>query len=68
MEEWYDLFYEQFDKQWRPSGFDDETWDNLKDFDQTTLWYMTEKMDKYKDLNIGKFYDDIRWNFFTQYQ
>lgn len=68
MEEWYDLFYEQFDKQWRPSGFDDKTWDNLKDFDQTTLWYMTEKMDKYKDLNIGIFYDDIRWNFFTQYQ
>ena len=68
MAEWYDLFYEQFDGQWRPDGFDDVTWDDLKDFDQTTLWYMTEKMDKYKDLNIGIFYDDIRWNFFTQYQ
>lgn len=68
MTEWYDLFYEQFDGQWRPDGFDDVTWDDLKDFDQTTLWYMTEKMDKYKDLNIGIFYDDIRWNFFTQYQ
>jgi hypothetical protein len=28
---------------------------------------MTEKMDKYKDLNIGIFHDDIRWNYFTQY-
>jgi hypothetical protein len=28
---------------------------------------MTEKMDKYKDLKIGIFSDDIRWNYFTQY-
>ena len=25
-------------------------------------------MDKYKDLKIGFFEDDIRWNYFTQYQ
>ena len=68
MEEWWELFAEQSSDAWRPSGFDDETWRNLRDFDPTTLWYMTEKMDKYKDMNIGIFHDDIRWNYFTQYQ
>ena len=61
------MYYEQQGGIWRPEGFSDDTWKNLKDFDQTTLWWMTEKMDKYKDLNIGIFHDDIRWNYFTQY-
>jgi hypothetical protein len=41
---------------------------DLKHFDQTTLWWLTEKEPKYKDLKIGFFKDDIRWNYFTQYQ
>ena len=61
------MYYEQQGGIWRPEGFDDKTWNNLKDFDQTTLWWMTEKMEKYKGLNIGIFHDDIRWNYFTQY-
>lgn len=67
LQEWWDLYYEQQGGMWRPEGFSDDTWNNLRDFDQTTLWWLTEKMDKYKDLNIGIFYDDIRWNFFSQY-
>ncbi len=68
MEDWWEMFAEQASGAWRISGMDDRTWDDLRDFDQTTLWYMTEKMDKYKDLKIGIFKDDIRWNYFTQYQ
>lgn len=68
MQEWYDLYCEQRAKLWRPDGFDpNEFENNLRVFDQTTLWYMTEQMEKYKDLNIGYFDDDIRWNYFSQY-
>lgn len=69
MEEWFELYNKQYNNLWQPEGFDhDQFHKDLKHFDQTTLWYMTEKMDKYKDLKIGFFYDDIRWNYFTQYQ
>jgi hypothetical protein len=53
---------------WMPEGFEKQQWDrDLKHFDQTTLWWLTEKEEKYKDLKIGIFHDDIRWNYFTQY-
>tara|TARA_A200000159_G_scaffold15291_1_gene12648 strand:- start:4624 stop:5370 length:747 start_codon:yes stop_codon:yes gene_type:complete len=68
MEEWFELFNKQHNNMWQPEGFDHEQFHkDLKHFDQTTLWYMTEKMDKYKDLKVGIFHDDIRWNYFTQY-
>ena len=68
MQEWYDLYCEQKSGRWRPAGFDEKQWeDTLKVFDQTTLWWLTEHEDKYKDLNIGYFDDDIRWNYFSQY-
>lgn len=69
MEDWFELFNKQFNNMWRPAGFEKQQWEkDLKHFDQTTLWYMTEKMQKYKDLKIGIFHDDIRWNYFSQYQ
>jgi hypothetical protein len=70
MNEWYELYDKQQRGNWKPECFTRiDEWDkNLKVFDQTTLWYMTEKMEKYKDLKIGFFHDDIRWNYFTQYQ
>lgn len=68
MEDWFELFNKQHNNMWRPEGFDKEQWDrDLKHFDQTTLWWLTEKEEKYKDLKIGIFHDDIRWNYFTQY-
>lgn len=68
MEEWFELFNKQQSGMWKPKEFDSHQFEkDLKHFDQTTLWYMTEKMDKYKDLKIGIFHDDIRWNYFTQY-
>ena len=68
MDDWFELYHKQLTRQWRPDGFDEKQFEkDLRHFDQTTLWYMTEKMDKYKDLKIGIFHDDIRWNYFTQY-
>jgi len=69
MNEWYELYDLQHSNLWRPDCFtNDEQWNSLKKFDQTTLWYMVNIMEKYKDLKIGFFHDDIRWNYFTQYQ
>lgn len=68
MEEWFELFNKQHNNMWMPEGFEKQQWDrDLKHFDQTTLWWLTEKEEKYKDLKIGIFHDDIRWNYFTQY-
>lgn len=68
MHDWNDLYRKQFDNTWQPDGFDNEQWHrDLKHFDQTTLWWLTHKVEKYKDLKIGIFEDDIRWNYFSQY-
>lgn len=68
MEDWFELYNKQYKNLWMPKGFNKEQWNrDLKDFDQTTLWWLTKKEDKYKDLKIGIFHDDIRWNYFTQY-
>ena len=68
MEDWDELYRRQYANAWRPEGFDKDVWDNdLKHFDQTTLWWLTNRVEKYKDLKIGFFADDIRWNYFTQY-
>jgi len=69
MNDWWEYYYKQKWGGWMPEGFNKEEWaKNLRVFDQTTLWWLTEKEDKYKDLNIGYFDDDIRWNYFSQYQ
>ena len=68
MDEWFELFHLQKDKHWMPKGFDPDVWQkDLKHFDQTTLWWLLNKEDKWKDIKCGVFYDDIRWNYFTQY-
>jgi|TARA_B110000967_G_scaffold185956_1_gene206665 ADP-heptose:LPS heptosyltransferase len=68
MDDWYELYCKQYDNRWMPDGFDKEQWaKDLRHFDQTTLWWLVNKVDKYKDLKIGIFEDDIRWNYFTQY-
>lgn len=68
MSDWFELYNRQQNNMWQPDGFEHEQFHkDLKHFDQTTLWYMTERMDKYKDLKVGIFHDDIRWNYFTQY-
>jgi len=69
MEDWDKLYRRQRDGSWRPEGFTNTKQydEDLKHFDQTTLWWLTNKEPKYKDLKIGFFEDDIRWNYFSQY-
>lgn len=37
-------------------------------WDQFTLWWMVNKEDKYKDLKIGRFKENYRWNWFTSFR
>lgn len=37
-------------------------------WDQFTLWWMTTMEDKYKDLKIGIFKENYRWNWFTSFR
>lgn len=72
MKDWWELFYKQYSNQWWPKN-EDGGWDeknyprSLKQWDQFTLWWLTEKEDKYKDLKIDIFEHDARWNWYTCY-
>ena len=70
--DWYDLFCRQWNNSWWPLN-DNGGWDeinyprSLKVWDQFTLWWLTKKDDKYKDVKIGVFEDDARWNWYMGY-
>lgn len=61
MDDWWDLTRRQMDDEWWPEGYAD----SLKSWDQFSLWWLTEKTPKYKDLNLGIFEDDLRWNYYN---
>ena len=61
MDDWWDLTRRQMDGEWWPDGYAD----SLKSWDQFSLWWLTEKEPKYKDLKVGIFKDDLRWNYYN---
>lgn len=61
MDEWWELTRRQMDKEWWPEGYAE----SLRSWDQFSLWWLTERTDKYKDLKIGIFKDDMRWNYYN---
>lgn len=63
MWEWWELTKAQMDDQWWPNGYPD----SLKSWDQFTLYWLTQKTDKYKDLKLGIFEDDLRWNYYNAF-
>ena len=63
MQDWWDLTYKQMNDTWWPEGYAD----SLKSWDQFSLWWLTEKEEKYKDLKIGIFDDDLRWNYYNAF-
>lgn len=73
MQDWYDLTVKQYAGTWWPTK-EDGTWDedlyprSLARWDQFTLWWLTQKEPKYKDLKVGVFEDDARWNYFSRYK
>lgn len=61
MWDWWELTRKQMNDEWWPAGYSD----SLKSWDQFSLWWLTTKVDKYKDINVGIFKDDMRWNYYN---
>jgi hypothetical protein len=73
MHDWFDLTNRQYAGTWWPTkedGTEDTTNypESLKRWDQFSLWWLTNKESKYKDLRVGILEDDARWNFYTKYK
>jgi len=63
MLDWWELTKAQMDGHWWPEGYAE----SLQSWDQFTLWWLTEKDAKYKDLKVGIFEDDLRWNYYNAF-
>lgn len=63
MNDWEQLTKDQMDDRWWPEGYPK----SLKSWDQFSLWWLTEKEPKYKDLKVGIFEDDLRWNYYNAF-
>ena len=71
MQDWYQLYVDQWSDAWWPTK--NGEWDtityprSLKYWDQFSLWWLTEKEDKYEDIRISIFDNDARWNYYSLY-
>lgn len=70
MQDWYDYYLKQQNETWWPLNeqgeFDYDLYpEQLGCWDQFTLWWLTEKVDKYKELKVGIFEDDLKWNYWA---
>jgi hypothetical protein len=63
MQDWYELYVKQSSGEWWPEGYPK----SLARWDQFTLWWLVNKVEKYKDLKIGIFEDNYRWNWFAPF-
>ena len=63
MKDWWELTRRQMDEEWWPEGYSE----SLKSWDQFSLWWLVNKTEKYKDLDIGIFEDDLRWNYYNAF-
>jgi len=73
MRDWYDLTVRQYAKTWWPAkengARDYENYpESLSRWDQFSLWWLVNKEPKYKDLKVGIFNDDARWNHYSKYK
>jgi hypothetical protein len=78
MIDWWEMFVIQeriYQKRKKDIHYDEpERWwandvqHSMLRWDQFTLWWMVNKMDKYKDIKIGRFSDNYRWNWFTSFR
>lgn len=72
MEEWWQKYLVQEEAN-QSDFFDDGWWPKdtprtMLRWDQFTLWWMVNKEDTYKDLKIGIFKENYRWNWFTTFR
>jgi len=68
IDDWYDLTVKQYNNLWWPEDLNIYP-PSLKRWDQFTLWWLTNKEEKYKNLKIGILDNeyDCRWNFYYSY-
>lgn len=72
MKDWDELYKKQRAHEWWPLNENNE-FDfinypkSLRVWDQFTLWWLTNKEDKYKNIKLGEFQDFARWNWYTKY-
>ena len=70
MKDWFELYDKQMNNEWWPTD-ENGDWDQethprrLKHWDQFTLWWLVNKEEKYKDLKIGEFKENDRWNYWS---
>lgn len=70
---WHRLYNMHYNNGWWPVN-ENGYWDTknfpreLKFWDQFSLWWLTEREDKYKKIRIGILEGDERWNYFNRYQ
>lgn len=70
MKDWFEYYDKQRNDEWWPTD-EDGNWDfkthprRLKIWDQFTLWWLVNCHEKYKDLKIGKFKENDRWNYWS---
>jgi hypothetical protein len=59
--DWWELTRKQMDHEWWPQGYAE----SLRSWDQFSLWWLTNKEPKYKDLDLRIIDDDLRWNYYN---
>jgi hypothetical protein len=71
MNDWYEYYVKQYSKEWWPldeeGNFDTYNYPHdLSQWDQFTLFWLTEKEPKYADLKVEVFPNDgLKWNFWS---
>lgn len=61
MNDWWELTRKQMDREWWPEGYAE----SLRSWDQFSLWWLVNKDPKYKELKVGVFDNDLRWNYYN---
>lgn len=75
MYRWWELFTLQYNNQWWPTDPETGKWDlvnygdrnEMRYWDQFTLWWLFNREEKWSDLKVGVFEDDLRWNWYSAY-
>lgn len=72
MQDWWNMYQQQEeytqDNTSGPKFWPDDLPKSMLRWDQFTLWWLINKVDKYKNLKIGRFDDNYRWNWFTSFR
>lgn len=63
LQDWWIYYKHQHSGEWWPKGYSQ----SLRSWDQFTIWWLLNKSNLYKDISIGFFDDDLRWNYYNAF-